>query len=110
MQVTRDLAELEAVRGGERQHDGVLGRRGLQLKVERAAEALAQRKSPSAVDAAAEGGVDDELHAAGFIEEALENDAALCRQGAEGGARCGEIVDELRGGGSRDAGLRHEPG
>ena len=87
MQVAGDVGELEAVRGGERQHDGVLGRGRLQLEVEGAAEALAQRESPGAVDAAAEGRVDDELHAAGLVEEALEDDGALRRQRAERGAR-----------------------
>ena len=52
-QVARHLAELEAVGGGQREHDIVLGRRRLQLEVELAAEALAQRQPPGAVDAAA---------------------------------------------------------
>ena len=55
MQVARHLVEREAVRRGERQDDVVLGRRRLQLEVELAAEALAQRQSPGAVDAAAVG-------------------------------------------------------
>ena len=83
MQIARDVGEREAVRGGERQHDGVLGRRRLQLEIELAAEALAQRQAPRAVDAAAERRVDDELHAAGLVEEALEHDRVLRRQAAE---------------------------
>ena len=83
LQVARDLVELEAVRGGEREHDVVLGRRRLQLEIELAAEALAQRQAPGAVDAAAEGRMDDELHAAGLVEEALEHDGVLRRQAAE---------------------------
>ena len=58
----------------------VLGRRRLQLEVELAAEALAQRQSPGAVDAAAERRMDHQLHAAGFVEEALEHDRVLGRQ------------------------------
>ena len=54
MEIARDVAELEAVRGGQRQHDIVLGRRRLQFEVELAAEALAQRQAPGAIDAAAE--------------------------------------------------------
>ena len=41
VQVARDLGQLEAVRRGEREHDVVLGSRGLQLEVELATEALA---------------------------------------------------------------------
>ncbi len=58
----------------QRQHDRILGRRGLQLEIERAAEALAQREAPGAVDAAAERRMDDQLHAAGFVEEALHRE------------------------------------
>ena len=57
----------------ERQHDGVFGGRGLQLEVEGAAEFLAQRQAEGAVDARAERRMDDELHAAGLVEEALEH-------------------------------------
>ena len=77
VQIARDLGELEAVRGGERQHDVVLGRGRLELEVELAAEALAQRQPPGAIDAAAKGRMDHELHAARFIEEALEHDGVL---------------------------------
>ena len=66
----------------ERQHDVVLGRGGLQLEVELAAEALAQRQAPGAVDAAAEGRMDDELHAARLVEEALEHDRVLASAGS----------------------------
>ena len=107
MQVTRHVGELEAVRRRERQHDRVLGGRRLQLEVEGAAEAFAQREPPGAVDAAAEGGVNDELHAAGFVEEALEDESLLGRERAERGAPRGEIVDELlRGGGGHARGGR----
>ena len=67
----------------ERQHDVIFGRRGLQLEIERAAEALAQRQAPGPVHPAAEGGMDHQLHAAGFVEEALEHDRIERRQGTE---------------------------
>ncbi len=95
VQVARDLVEREAVAGRQRQDDRVLGRRRLQLEVELAAEALAQREPPRAVDAAAERRVDDELHAARLVEEALEHDRLLRRQRAERGARRGEVLDDL---------------
>ena len=54
MEVTRDVAELESCARGQRQHDIVFGRRRLQLEIELAAEALAQRQAPGAIDPAAE--------------------------------------------------------
>ncbi len=45
MEIARDFGKIEAVRGGEREDDVVLGRRGLELEVELAAEALAQRQT-----------------------------------------------------------------
>src|SRR5262249_42510881 len=83
--------------------------RRLQLEVEGAAEALAQAQAPGAVDAAAEGRMDDELHAAGLVEEALEHQRLLRRQCAERGARGGEVLDELRRRARADAGALHEP-
>ena len=53
-QILRHLRKFETVRGGQRQHDVVLGRRRLQFEVEPAAKALAQREAPGAVDPAAE--------------------------------------------------------
>ena len=75
-QELEDDFERERVLLAERDHDAVIGGGGLQLEVERPAEALAQRQSPGAIDARAERSVDDELHAAAFVEEALGDDAA----------------------------------
>jgi hypothetical protein len=91
MKITGNLGELKAVRRRERQHDIVLGRGSLELEVELAAEALAQRQPPGAVDATAERGMDDELHAACFVKEALQHDSVLGRQAAERGGAGGEI-------------------
>ncbi len=52
------------MRLAQRQHDGVVGRRRLQLEVELRAEPLAQRQTPGAVETAAERRMDDQLHAA----------------------------------------------
>src|SRR2546430_17391858 len=109
MQITGHFGQLEAVRRRQRQHDRVLGGRRLQLEVEGAAEALAQREPPGAVDAAAEGGVNAELKAAGFVEEALEDESLLGRERAERGAPRGEIVDELLRRGGGDARSGREP-
>ena len=72
--VPGDFVEREAVVRAERQHDRVVARGGLQLEVERAAELLAQREPERAVDAPAVRRVDDELHAAGLVEEALDDE------------------------------------
>ena len=73
--------------GPSESSDAVVGGRRLELEVEGLAEALAQRHAPGAVDPAAERRVDDELHAARLVEEALGDDACLRRHGAERGAR-----------------------
>ena len=96
-EIARHFLERKAVAGGEREDDRVLGRRRLQLEVELAAEPFAEREPPRAVDAAPERRVDDELHAACFIEEAFEHDRVERRQRAKRGARGGEVIDELLG-------------
>ena len=89
MQVMGDVDQREAVAGRQRQHDRVLGRRGLQLEIELAAEALAQRQAPGAVDAAAEGRVDHQLRAAGLVEEALDHERVLRRHQRRARRACG---------------------
>ena len=74
-------------------HDVVLGRRGLKLEVELAAEALAQRQAPGAVDAAAIRRVDDQLHAAGFVEKALEDQRLSGGEDAKRPVRRVQILD-----------------
>ena len=71
----------------EREHEGVVVGGRLQLEVEGGAESLAQGQAEGPVDPAPERGVHDELHAAGFVEEALEDDVG-CRSGAPRGRRC----------------------
>jgi hypothetical protein len=91
----RDAVELETVRLTQRQHDRVLRGGRLQLEVERAAEALAQGEPEGAVDPCAERRVDDELHSAGFVEEALEHQRSDRRQTAQHGLGGCKIFDEL---------------
>ena len=113
-EVAGDLVEREAVGFAEREHDRVLGRRRLELEVELPAEALAQRQTPGPVEAAAEPGVDDELHSAALVEEPLEHHRVAVGQGAQRGMRGAEIVDDLLGGIASDTDslheLVHEPG
>ena len=92
-----DVGEREAVLLGEGDVDAVVGGGGLELEVEAAAEALAQGEAPGFVEASAEGGVEDELHAAAFVEEALGDDGGFGGDGAEDGAAGDDVGDELVG-------------
>ena len=109
VQVAEDVGQRERVLRPEREQQRVLGGRGLQLEVELAAEPLAQRQRPGAVDAAAERRVQDELHAARLVEEALEDERLLRRDHAERGASLGQVLDDLFGGRLGDASLGHQP-
>ncbi len=97
----------------QRDDDAVIGGGGLQFEIERAAEALAQRQSPGAVDARAERRVDHELHAAAFVEEALGHHACRSVGIAPSAARAGlHVVHGLFGaaggpGRTRTARRRH---
>src|SRR5439155_15654758 len=73
----------ERMRRAERQEDALLRRRRLQLEIEPLAKLLAQSEAPGAVDAAAERRVQHQLHAARFVEEALEDKRFGGRQGPE---------------------------
>ena len=109
MEVPSNLGKFEAVGRRQRQHDIVFGRCRLKLEVELAAEAFAQRQPPGAVDAAAKRGVDDELHAARFVEEALQHDRLLGRQTPECRGGRGEIFDQLLSGRTSDADFFRQP-
>ena len=98
VQVVEHLFEREAVLRAEREDDRLFVGRRLQLEAEAAAEALAQREPPGAVDAPAERGVQDELHAAALVEEALEDDALLRRHGAEHAPAVGDVLGDLHRG------------
>src|ERR1019366_7819459 len=53
--------------------------------------------------------MNDELHAAGFVEEPFEDERALRRQSLQGSPARGEIVEELRCGDLVEAQRLHEP-
>ena len=97
--IVEDVAQREAVLLGQRDVQAVVGGGGLQLKIERAAETLAQRQSPGLVDAPAERRMDDELHAAAFIEEALGDDRLLRGHLAQHRAAGDDVLDQLLGAG-----------
>ena len=105
-----DVGEGKAVLLGEGDVDAVVGGGGLQFEVEAAAEALAQGEAPGLVDAAAEGGVENELHAAAVVEEALRNDGGFRGDGAEDGAAGDDVGDELASARGADAAFGGEVG
>ena len=79
----------------ERQQHRVVAGRCLELEVERQAELLAQRQPQRSVDAGAQRGVDDQLHAAAGVKEALEHDVLVCRQHApQRGSTGAQVVDD----------------
>src|SRR5262245_14508238 len=81
----------------ERQQQRIFGGCSLQLEIELTAEAFSKRERPRLVDAAAEGRMEDELHAAGFIEEALEHERLLRRNDPKRGTPCDEVARRLFG-------------
>ncbi len=103
VQVTPHFIEREAVAGGQRKDDRVLGRRGLQLEVEGATEAFAQRQPPGPVDPAAERRMNDQLVATGLVEEALHDQPLLRWQRAQRRTGASEVFDDLASGGFRQA-------
>ena len=104
-----DVGEGEAVLLGEGDVDAVVGGGGLQLEVEAAAEAFAEGEAPGFVDAAAEGCVEDELHAAAVVEEALGDDGGFGGDGSEDGAAGDDVGDELLRSAGADAAFFDEP-
>jgi len=81
----------------------------LQLEVEAATKAFAQSEAPGLVDAASEGCVEDELHAAAVVEEALGDDGGLGGDSSECSAAGDDVGDELVSSAGADAAGFHEP-
>ncbi len=102
-QEVEHVIEGEAVGRAEGDHDRVLGRRRLQLHVEAPAEALAQGEAEGAVDAATEGRVQDQVHPARLVEEALEDERLARGHRAEGRHHARHVLGELPCGPFRQA-------
>src|SRR5689334_22979588 len=91
----KDFVEREAVGWPKREHDGVFSGRGLQFEIELAAETFAQRESPRAIEPAAKGRVQHELHAAAVVKKSFENEIVLRRHHPKHDLRAREIFDKL---------------
>ena len=91
----RHLAEGEAVLGTEGEHHRVVVGRRLQLEVEGDTETLAQGEAEGPVDAAAVGGVHDELRSLCLVEDALDHDPVVGGEGTERGQARPQVGDHL---------------
>src|SRR6185295_20344645 len=87
--------ERKTVLLSERDHDPVVGRRGLQFKIEGYTESLPQGEAPGTVDPASEWRVQDQLHPAAFIEEPLRDDRLLRRYGSKHSLARQHVFDSL---------------
>src|SRR5438045_9486372 len=79
----------------ERNHNRVIGRRCLQLEIERTTKTLSQCETPRPIDSAAERRVQSQLRPAGFVEETLNQQSLLRRNCAQRSIRVCEIIGEL---------------
>src|SRR5262245_17317785 len=95
--------------GPEREQQRVLGGRGLQLEIELPAEPLAQRQRPCPVDAASERRMEHELHAAGLVEEAFQDQRLLRRDYPERLSPGLEVLDRLFRAASAQTAFRAQP-
>src|SRR5271170_6924156 len=91
----KHVGERKAVLVAEGNIQAIVGSGGLQFEIERAAEAFSKREAPGLIDAAAERGMDHELHASAFVEEALGDHGVLGGNGAQDGAAGDNIFDRL---------------
>ena len=105
----RHLLQGEAVLRPEREQDGVVAGRRLQLEVERDAEPLAQGQAEGAVHPRAEWCVPDQLHPARLVEEALQDDRVHGWQRPERGQPGPQVGHDGLGRGPADAALLLEP-
>src|SRR5262249_7694124 len=71
IQIVKDVFQGKTVGWTKRQNDRVFGRRSLQLEIESAAETLAQRESPGAIQSTAKWRVQNELHAAAVVKKSF---------------------------------------
>ncbi len=70
----------------------------MQLEIESATEALAQRQAPGAIQVAAERRMNHDVRAAVFVKESLGDDLLLRGHHAERQLCCDQVLDDLFGG------------
>ena len=105
MQESKYVGQRKAVLFGERDVEAIVGGGSLQLEVERAAEAFAQREPPGFVDTTAERSMDHKLHAAALVEEAFGDNRLLGWNRSENCAAGNHVFYDLFGARVVDAAL-----
>src|SRR5262245_55361610 len=93
----------------ERQQQRIFGGCSLQLEIELTTEALSKRERPRLVDAAAKGCMQNELHAAGFVEETLEHERLLRGDHSKRRASGNEVARRLFGTALAQSRFLHQP-
>ena len=93
----------------EREHNGVIGCRRLQLEVERSTKSFAQRQPPSPIQPDAERRMDDQLHSARLIKKALQHEFVLRRNHSQGLVDSSKIIGKLARSGLRKTRLFLQP-
>ncbi len=95
--------------GPEREEDALVGGGRLELEVEGPAEALAEGEAEGPVHARAQRRVEDELHPARLVEEALGDERPPGGERAQRGAGGGQVLDELPRAGLGQRALLRDP-
>ena len=93
----------------QRQDDRVVGRRGLELHVERLAHALAEREAEAAVDPCSVGAVEDDLEPSRLVEEPLHEQVLACGDDTDGVPLRPHVADDLVRAVLGEPALRFEP-
>ena len=96
-QVTGRVFQGETVDCAQGNNDAVVQGRGLQFKIELAAETFAQGQPPGAVDAGPVRAVQHQVLIPGLVKEPLEYDVLPGRDASQGGAGARQVVGQLAG-------------
>src|ERR1043165_2026253 len=95
VQKTEYRLQWKTVLLSERDHDPIVGRRGLQFKIKDQTKPLPQGEAPSTVDPASEWRMQDQLHPAVFIEKPFCHDCLLRRHDSKHSLARQDILDSL---------------
>ncbi|GIW55640.1 MAG: hypothetical protein KatS3mg082_2044 [Nitrospiraceae bacterium] len=90
-----DALQRKTVPFAQREHDPLVRRGGLELKIKGHAEPLAERQAPGAIQPPAERRMNDQLHPPALVEKPLGDDGLLSRHRAENLPAGEEIRDRL---------------
>src|SRR5947209_6369334 len=95
IQITKNFLEWKRVLGSERDHDGIVSGRSLELEIEGSTKTFPKRQTPRAIDSITKRRMQNELHSARLIEEPLHHDRLLRRNRAERAISIREIICNL---------------